>query len=68
MVANLDTIRIGGVQSAKPTFERKASSKSELVQPCQGLSERHIEIGDDGKIVRCTGYFVQQEASESDGK
>ena len=61
-------IWLGSVQGAEPTFERKAPSKPELVQPRQRLGKRHIEIRDDRKILFCARYLVQQKTSKRDGE
>ena len=67
-LGNNFAIWLGSVQGAEPTFERKAPSKPELVQPRQRLGKRHIEIRDDRKILFCARYLVQQKASKRDGE
>ena len=67
-LSNNLAIWLGSVQGAEPTFERKAPSKPELVQPCQRLSKRHIEIRYDRKILFCARYLVQQKAGKRDGE
>src|ERR1044072_4678644 len=37
-------IWLSSVEGAEPTFKGKAPSKPELVQPCHGLGQWHIEI------------------------
>ena len=50
-------IGLRSVQGAKTTLKRKTSSKAELMQPRQGLRERHIEFCYNCKILLGAGYL-----------